>query len=132
MRKTPLVLGALSIVFGVITAALMTFAVLAAPPSDAGSAERRYQVMSTTTFAVLALLLIVVGIGLARRRRWSRGAGIAWAIAALAVVELQFYIFGKIAESRTLGMYVTLAVESIFPLTMFVLLARRSAKDDFV
>ena len=132
MRKTPLVLGALSIVFGVITAALMTFAVLAAPPSDAGSAEGRYQVMSTSTFAVLSLLLIVVGVGLARRKRWSRVAGIAWALAALAVVEFQFYIFGQIAQSRTLGMYATLAVESIFPLTMFVLLARRSAKDDFI
>jgi hypothetical protein len=134
VRRTPLVLGALAIVFGALTAGLMLFALFAAAPSPEISAEQRfYQVASTATFSAMAIALVVIGVGLARRRRWSRVAGIAWAIVALAVVEFEFYVFGRLGGStRTAGMYVTLFAEAIFPLTMLVLLARPSAKDDFV
>jgi hypothetical protein len=133
VRRTPLVLGALSIAFGALTAALMLFAVLFGrePAADIGVAQRRYQVASTATFGVMAIALVIIGIGLARRRRWARAGGLAWAIAALGVVEFEFYALGTIAP-RTAGMYVMLVVEAIFPLTMLLLLARRSAKDDFI
>jgi hypothetical protein len=134
VRRTPLVLGALSIVFGAITAALMLFAAIfgLAPSPEITADQHRYQVGSVALFGVLAVALVVIGVGLARRRRWSRGAGIAWAIAALAVVEFEFYLFGRLGAERTAGMYVTLVVEAIFPLTMLGLLARPSAKDDFI
>jgi len=134
MRRMPVALGAVSIAFGALTTLLMLFAIFGvSAQSDITAEQRHYQIVSTATFSVMAVALIVIGIGLARRKRWSRGAGIAWAIAAIAVVEFEFYVLGRIGGgARTPGMYVMLVVESIFPLAMLMLLVRPSAKDDFV
>jgi hypothetical protein len=133
VRKTPLVLGAFAIVFGVITGALMLFAALFGlePSPDITADQRLYQMLSTATFGGLAFALVGVGLGLIRRKRWSRAGGIVWALAALAVVEFEYYVMGQLAP-RTAVMYVVLAVEAIFPLTVLVLLVRRSAKNDFI
>lgn len=124
MNKTPVVLGALSIVFGAFTAALMALAALSGLASaDVSDEQRRYQQLSVVAFGILAPALIVVGVGLVRRKSWARVAGIVWALAALAVVELEYYALGQIGP-RVAGMYFMLLAEAAFPALMLLILAR--------
>ena len=122
--RPTVVLGTLSIVFGAFTAALMLLAWSAGVSSrDVTDAQQRYQHLSVVAFAVLASALVAVGVGLVRRARWSRGAGIVWALAAIAVVELEYYALGQIGP-RSAGMYGMLVAEAIFPALMLLVLAR--------
>lgn len=124
MDRAPVVLGTLSIIFGAFTAVLMGLAAVAGvSSSDVSAAQERYQRLSVMAFATLASALVVVGVGLVRRARWSRVAGIVWALAAIAVVELEYYALGQIGP-RTAGMYGMLVAETLYPALMLLVLAR--------
>jgi len=136
VRRRARVLGALSVAFGVPSALLallgLAFALYSPPAPDLTAAQHHYQIASTATFFVMAIALVVIGFGLLFRKRWSRAAGIVWAIVAIAVVEFEFYLVGELGASRTWHMMVTLVIETTFPMTMLLLLARRPAQDDFI
>jgi hypothetical protein len=115
MRKTPVVLGVLSIIFGSITA-VTSFLALGLGPlfsklaqltgSIAGqTATQRAQIeasqasfahltgylmVSAAVFVVMSIALVVVGIGLYRRRAWARRATVAWALTGIVLVVANF------------------------------------------
>src|SRR4051794_1455135 len=110
MRKTPVVLGVLSIIFGSLTALMSLvgmgmgpfFAKLAQVTRDLpGQTEVRrarleasqasfahvtsYLYVTSTVLVIMSIALVVIGVGLYRRRAWARQATVAWAIVALTL-----------------------------------------------
>jgi hypothetical protein len=105
MRKTPVVLGTLAIIFGSLTAAwslLYMFVgsligkmldLLRALPGDnavhveATEAIVRVQEpfwrVSYAVYLVMSVALATIGVGLYRRRSWARTAGVRWAMVAI-------------------------------------------------
>jgi hypothetical protein len=120
MRKTPVVLGVLSIVFGALTALWHAFSMvsqryvrdfssqLAAMGPHRPGAPDPTEMMAKISEAqaqlapvlytisggmvALSLVLIAVGLGLYRRQPWSRPASMIWAFAALAFIPVQDYL----------------------------------------
>lgn len=134
MRRTPEILGILSVIFGALASSLMVgvFVLVVRATPEISGPERIYGVASTVVIGALSVFLVVIGVGLLRRRRWSRIAGIWWAIVALAVNEAEFFVVGAwMHEPRTAGTFVAFVVDSIFPLALLLLLGRRSAALDF-
>jgi hypothetical protein len=111
MRKTPVVLGILSIIFGSLTAVLSLVAMGMGPlfakltrltdnlpgqtdtqraqleASQASFAHMTsYLTISSAILVVMSTALVVIGVGLYRRRAWARQATVAWAIVGLALV----------------------------------------------
>jgi hypothetical protein len=111
MRKTPVVLGVLSIIFGAITAVMSLLAMGLGPffskltqftSSIPGQTELQraqleasqasfthitgYLTVSSAVFLVMSIALVVVGVGLYRRRAWARRATVAWALAGIVLV----------------------------------------------
>jgi hypothetical protein len=115
MRKTPVVLGLLSIIFGTIVAVLSLLAMgmgsfieklsqFAASVPGQSEMQRAqleasqasfahmtsYLVVSSVFYVVMSISLVVVGVGLYRRRAWGRRAAVGWAIVGLALVVASF------------------------------------------
>src|SRR5262249_25200144 len=109
MRKTPVVLGTLSIIFGSLTAAWSLFAPWVTPmfqkfqdvmhtlaPNDPVQAAQMegavksleatswYMYLSCGIFELFSIVLIVIGVGLRSRRPWARRAAVYWSAAGLA------------------------------------------------
>jgi len=118
---------------------------------------RPYQMVLSGTLLVLSLAVIVIGIGMYRRRPWSRPAAIAWAILALAFIPVMAWIQGGVIQPatraammqtmpqhgsqarlfQTIGFAQTLAtvlgsifMYTPFPVILLVLMGRSSAKND--
>jgi len=115
MRKTPVVLGVLSIIFGSLTTVLSLLTAFIGPsltkltqfaanlPSQ-GELQRaqmeaaaasfstlgRYIAVSAAIFSILSIALVVIGVGLYRRRPWARRASIAWSLVGIAFVIASF------------------------------------------
>jgi hypothetical protein len=115
MRKTPVVLGVLSIIFGSLTA-VTSFVSMGLGPLFAklgqftrdlpGQTETQraqleasqvsfahltsYLVVSSAIFVVMSTALVVLGVGLYRRRAWARRATVGWAIVGLALTVGSF------------------------------------------
>ncbi len=121
MRKTPVVMGVLSIVFGalmtlwcafqIITQSYMSKAfdssafsgipskpgqpdlgVMMAKVHEATAQVRPVTMLLATGMVAASLALIVVGIGLCQRQAWSRMASIVWSTAALISIPIQIYL----------------------------------------
>jgi len=115
MRKTPVVLGVLSIIFGSLTAVFSLVGMAMGPmfaklahftdnlpgqsetqraqlaASQASLAHMTsYLVVSSAFWVAMSIALIVVGVGLYRRRAWARRATVAWAVVALVLVVGSF------------------------------------------
>jgi hypothetical protein len=131
MRKTPVVMGVLSMVFGGLCAFATGIGLLMTPwtqkilgmaergasapkaagqPDLSGVLSRAAQLTAElkvytylTGFAMLTLAttLIIVGALLNKRRAHARPATIAWALAALAYLPAQIYIQLKIVMPRS-------------------------------
>jgi hypothetical protein len=111
MRKTPVVLGTLAVVFGSLVGAWSTLAFFIGPmlhklgdftknlpgqgelqaaQMEAATkqldAQGGYMMASSTLFLIMSAILVVIGVGLYRRRPWARRAAIYWSVVAL--VEL--------------------------------------------
>jgi hypothetical protein len=120
MRKTPVVLGVLSIIFGALTAVMSLLSAFLMPlfskltqltanlpgqselqraqleAADASFAELGpYVRISSLFFLAMSVALVIVGVGLYRRRAWARRTTIGWAIAGLLLVMGNF-IFNAI------------------------------------
>lgn len=118
MRKTPAVLGVLSIIFGSLTGVLSLLAfsmgtfvtkltqfasklpgqtelqraqleVAQASFADLNS----YLKVSAAAFTVMSIALVIVGVRLYRRRAWARRASVVWALTGIGLVVASF-IFG--------------------------------------
>src|SRR5262245_10238427 len=127
MRKTPAVLGVLSMVFGGIVvlfsgiqlAAQSFTKQLARKVGDLPQREgepnvgefleraakvaeelKVYTYLTNGIMLVLSIALVVVGIMLYQRRPQSRPAAVTWAIAALAYLPLQLILYMKIVAPR--------------------------------
>lgn len=115
MRKTPVVLGVLSIIFGSLTAVLSLVGMAMGPlfaklsqmtdnlPGQTETQRARlvaaqasfahmttYLVVSSAFYVVMSIALVFVGVGLYRRRAWARRATVAWAVTALVLVVGSF------------------------------------------
>jgi hypothetical protein len=96
MRKTPVVLGVLSIIFGAVVAvyaAVTPFVnsgmtklvraggqIQAEATTAAFDAQRGYLQLTTAVYVPMSLALLFIGIGLYRRRVWARRAAIGWSL----------------------------------------------------
>ncbi len=142
MRKTPVVLGVISIIFGALTSVLCLLDPLVTAATERlhavnermlrhGSELRRveheamragfdvmrgYETASTLVYGIMAVALIVVGIGLYRRRPWARRATMAWAIVGLGVA-LAFcaYAIGWLQPQRVQAELAVYATHGITP-----------------
>ena len=110
MRKTPVVLGVLSIIFGSVMAVSSVVTALMGPlfqklgdltrnlpgqtelqraqmeaSSDSFAHMTPYLTTSSIIYAVMSIALVVVGVGLCRRRALARRATICWAGLALTL-----------------------------------------------
>ncbi len=111
MRKTPVVLGVLSIIFGALVATFSLLGFALAPlfgkmtdfanklPNqtelqraqlEAAQAvldsQIGYMRVSAAVFLVMSTALVAIGVGLYRRRAWARRATVTWAALALLLV----------------------------------------------
>jgi multisubunit Na+/H+ antiporter MnhG subunit len=111
MRRTPVILGTLSITFGSLTAAWSLFGFFVGSmfgkmteltrslPNHAGQADAHleaaaevmraqdfYMRVNAAVFLVMSAALVVIGVGLYRRRPWARRAAIGWAVVGLLVL----------------------------------------------
>jgi hypothetical protein len=183
MRKTPVTLGVLSITFGALMAAMSSLGLLLGPmlhklfafsstlPGQHTElmqaqvesteammlAQSRYQHVTGGFYILLSIALIVIGIGLYRRRPWSRRAGIVWAAMALVMVVLQSVAYlGWVEPAMTAaqdavfaahglqkpfallhsaargGVVVSMLLYAVYPALLIALLGRSSAANDFV
>jgi hypothetical protein len=183
MRKTPKVLGTLSIVFGALVACWSPLSLLlgsfmkgmmaavAKMPQPAGgpdpslslgateailNAQRGFTIGSAIVMTLMSVALIVIGVGLVKRRPWSRRAAISWSLVALVIVVAQSVTMIAWVQPMTMqvqrayyeahgakvpfelpraaaagsGMLGAL-FNAAFPTVMLVLLGRRSAAADF-
>src|SRR5438045_453296 len=115
MRKTPVVLGILSIVFGGLVILWSGFSMLSQrwtrdvmqgmqlphrpgqpDPAElmrrlAAETEKLQPILYTESGGMIALslVLVVVGLGLYRRQAWSRRAALIWAGAAIAFLPVR-------------------------------------------
>src|ERR1700741_2049739 len=120
MRKTPVVLGVLSIIFGSVTAVLSLISAFMGPmfqklgdltrnlpgqtdlqraqmeaSSESFAHMTPYLTISSTVSLVMSIALVVVGVGLYRRRAWARRSTMYWAGVALALtVANAVYMIG--------------------------------------
>jgi hypothetical protein len=119
MRRTPVVLGVLSMIFGglygllcltTLTMGSWVAALRAVDSSPAGVArsqllaERvRFESFDNIGLFVWSLALVVIGWGLYRRSPWARRASIVWSALALAYVVVRviahFAVFLPHAEA---------------------------------
>lgn len=89
----PPTLVAAALLLGLQAVGLMTMAIGAArsapaepEPGEAEAVIGSVSVAPVVGFLVLAgLLVLVVGIGMWRRKRWSRGAAVAWSVLLVLV-----------------------------------------------
>jgi hypothetical protein len=126
MRKTPVVLGVLSMVFGGLVIVWSGFSMLsqrwsrdvmqdmklphrAGQPDPALLMKRMAEetdklapILYTESGGMIALslVLIVVGIGLYRRQGWARRAALIWAAAAIAFLPVRIYLQTSIVLPR--------------------------------
>jgi hypothetical protein len=127
MRRTPVILGILSMVFGGLVAlysaaglwmqsAIKDFGKLGAmlprrpggpDPSAAMEALARVaEELKPYTYAItggmiaFSLALIVVGFGLYKRQAWSRPASLLWSGLALAFIPFQIFVQTHIIQPR--------------------------------
>lgn len=120
MRKTPVVLGVLSIIFGSVMAVFSLLSAFLGPmfqklgevarnlpgqtelqraqmeaSSESFAHLTPYMTLSAVVYLVMSIALVVVGVGLYRRRAWARRPAIAWAAVALALtVANAVYMIG--------------------------------------
>jgi hypothetical protein len=128
MRKTPVVLGVLSIVFGALVALWSAFALLSQRYMSSFSSELMgsmghrpggpdpmemmrkltevQQQLAPVLYTIsggmvaLSLILVAVGLGLYRRQPWSRPASLMWAFSALAFIPVRIYLEVAIVQPR--------------------------------
>jgi hypothetical protein len=116
MRKTPVVLGVLSIIFGSVGAVMSLLTLFIGPAlsklsqfaknlpqqgelqraqleaSDAMFSELAgYMKLTSFTLLVMSAVLVVIGVGLYRRRAWSRPATVTWSLVGVALVVANFF-----------------------------------------
>jgi hypothetical protein len=127
MRRTPVVLGLLSMIFGGLVAiysgvglwlqsAVKDFGKLGSmiprrpgQPDPAVALEataRAMEDLKPYTYAitggmiVFSLALIVVGLGLYKRQAWSRPASLLWSALALAFIPFQIFVQTQVVQPR--------------------------------
>lgn len=183
MTKTPRILGTLSIVFGALIAFWSPLTLLIGPlmkrmsslvatvPHQPGGpdpaislgaseamleAQHGYLVASAIVMTVMSVALIVIGVGLVKRRAWSRKVAIGWSVLALLIVvgqtvasiawlqptvmEVQRAYYEAHAAKLPFQMPPTAAAgtgvlgalfNAAFPTVLLALLGRRRAAADF-
>lgn len=126
MRKTPVVLGVLAMVFGGMVAAWEGFTLflgspermqtvlhlpnqapndpaaahLAAELHQAGVLLRPYTDAMRGGLLLLSVALLAIGWGLYQRQRWARPAAIGWAVVGLAYIGLELWVHLAIVQPR--------------------------------
>jgi hypothetical protein len=115
MRKTPVVLGVLSIIFGTLTGGCCLLAPLIGPmfaklseltrnvavqselqraqmeaATAALTAQAGYMMVTSTVLGVMSIALIVIGVGLYRRRPWARRAAVWWSLVGLLLIVVNY------------------------------------------
>jgi hypothetical protein len=130
MRRTPVVLGILSMVFGGLIALYQAFVLAsqslmknfadlgkmgAGMPHRPGQPDfgaameagmkvaeqlRPYTYAIAGGMLIMSLALIVVGFGLYKRQAWSRPASLLWGGAALLFIPFQIFIQTQIIQPR--------------------------------
>jgi hypothetical protein len=127
MRKTPVVLGVLSIIFGALAilwngASLamlgvsnslisgMQMQAAAGQPDPQVFVKRALDLQAQLMpvyytnhggMIALSVALLVIGIGLVKRQGWSRRASMAWALAALLFLPVRIYLEVAVVLPRT-------------------------------
>ncbi|MCU1281187.1 MAG: hypothetical protein JWM53_4733 [bacterium] len=182
MRKTPVVLGVLSIIFGSVTAVLSLLTLFIGPffsklsqftanlpgQSEAQRAQMEaadasfaalagYMKVSSAAFLIMSVALVIVGVGLYRRRAWARRAAVAWSLAGIVMVVVNFVFsvawmqphqrevqhaiyaahgvtppFELGAGSQTALVFFSTLMYCAFPTVLLALVGRRSAVNDFL
>src|SRR5262245_12707385 len=118
MRRTPVVLGVLAIVFGGLVALWSGFSLAMQGVSGNMLSEMKMPTMPGQPdpslmmkriaevnkelmpvyytdrggMIALSLVVLVIGIGLVRRQGWSRRASVLWAIVALLFIPVRLYL----------------------------------------
>ncbi|MDB4970706.1 MAG: hypothetical protein JWN44_6395 [Myxococcales bacterium] len=181
MRKTPVVLGTLSVIFGSLVGAWSLLAFFIGPMMHKladvtknlpGQGELQaaqmevatkqlegqhgYMMASATVFLIMSALLAVIGVGLYRRRAWSRRAALYWSVVGLVelVANIVFQVTWLQPRQRAIqdAVYAThnvvppfqlgsgaqtgmlaagMLLYAAFPVVLLILLGRRSAEHDF-
>jgi hypothetical protein len=134
MRKTPIVLGIISMGLGAL------FGVGGVAALRTSSAQQTVvDRLCTAASIVISFALVVIGVGLARRAGWSRWAAIAWSIIAglwLVVAMIREGLHAQASheamETWLFASLVPQVLDVIFPIAMLALLGRASARGDFI
>jgi hypothetical protein len=184
MRKTPRTLGTLSITFGAVVAIFSPLSLLMGafvrgmgnltsalpkqpgmrdPAIDFGAAQAifeaqgGYMKVNALVMTAMSIALVVIGVGLLKRRRWSRAAALGWSGLALAFLLAQSIAFFTWLQptmnavrdayyqahdvppppqlqqaAGSVGAVLGWMFYAAYPLVMLVLLGRKSAAEDFV
>src|SRR6185436_573062 len=100
MRKTPLTLGVLCIVFGSVTALWKGFGLFL--NSMSGSTMKGFTSLMAAAprrpgqpdpaVLLFAIALIVIGVGMYKRQMWARTAAIGWSALALVYVLVEIVV----------------------------------------
>lgn len=115
MRKTPVVLGVLSIIFGAVTGVLSLLSVFIGPmfaklgeitanlpgqtelqraqlqaSQESFAALSSYIAVSSAVYLAMSVALVVVGVGLYRRRAWARRAAVVWSLVGFLLIVSNF------------------------------------------
>jgi hypothetical protein len=126
MRRTPIVLGIISMVPGAL------FGVVGVASTSEPSAQQT--VVDRLCIAVgiaMSFALVAIGVGLARRAGWSRWAAIAWSIVAglwLVVAMIREGLHAQTSheaiETWLFASLVPQVLDVLFPIAMLALRAR--------
>src|SRR5678815_1246531 len=117
MRRTPVVMGVLAIVFGGLQVLMTGVGLITQPyarkvmgtgrPDVEATFERLlrelklYQYLMALGMLAFAITLIFVGVLLYKRRPRSRPLTIAWAVAALAYLPVHIWVHVKVVLPRS-------------------------------
>jgi hypothetical protein len=141
MRKTPVVLGVLSIIFGALTATCCLMSGLMVPffkrvstlannvPGQ-GELQRAqmeaataafdsmggYMTVTSIVLGAMSVALIVIGVALYRRRAWARRATVVWGLVAIALTLINtVYAIGWLHPQQLAAQHAIYAAHGVTP-----------------